>query len=359
MTDLAERTTGSTYVEETELRPGRTPPDEMPPVAPRPSAPWPSRAKLLIALLAVAALLGVAGTIIGFATGDGTPASEQELESRITELIAERDALADQVPQLQSMIDNVAAEREDLVDQVSDLDMTITELTAERDDLAQQLAVIEATTGIATEDLVGQLAELDATIDALTIERDGLARRVTVYESSLAMLRADLFSETDRAVTAEAERDVLADLFPITFDASLDGVAVEDLEGTYDVSFNQAYCNGFTTCGTDLTFDELTLEATTEGYLTVEIDDLVTAGMYRVDGALYAVAESTPDVTACGTTPRPARTAVTIFAYGIAVADDGTHQVTDLGASLTIQSEAGGTCGAGLAFYGTELTPQT
>ena len=91
MTDLAERTTGSTLVDETTRAPTpeRTPPDRRPPVMPSATAPWPSRAKLLVAVLAVAALLGAAGTFIGFTTGDDGPtATEQEMETTIDELAA-------------------------------------------------------------------------------------------------------------------------------------------------------------------------------------------------------------------------------------------------------------------------------
>jgi hypothetical protein len=328
MTDLAERTTGSTFVEEFRptRTPGRTPPEHVPPVTPPPTTPWPSRARLLIAVLAVATLLGAAGTIIGFTSGDDPSATEQNLELSVATLTAERDDLAGQVTEFDTTIATITTERDDLVGQVTSLESMIDDIAAER------------------EDLVDQVTEFTVDRNALVVE--------------VSDLEADLATETERVTTAEAERDVLAALFPITFDASLEGVTARELAGTYDVSFDAAYCNGLATCGTALSIDELTLRETTEGYVEVVIDDMVTAGLYRVDGALYGVADSMPAVAACGTTPRVARVGVAIFAHGVTVADDGTHQVTDLGATLTIQSEAAGTCASGLAFYGTQLTPQ-
>jgi hypothetical protein len=168
-------------------------------------------------------------------------------------------------------------------------------------------------------------------------------------------LESDLAAQTQLTVTAVAERNALATLFPITFDASLEGV---DLAGTYDVELTKAYCDGFTTCAALPSIDELTIRETPAGYLELVIDDFVTAGMFRVDGALYAIADSTTAVNACAATPRVARVAVTVYAHGMTLADDGTQQVTDLGASLTVQAPATAGCPAGLAFYGAQVAPQ-
>jgi hypothetical protein len=171
----------------------------------------------------------------------------------------------------------------------------------------------------------------------------------------VADLESDLAAQTRLTTTALAERTALENLFPIEFDVSIQDV---DLVGTYDVELTKAYCDGFTTCATLPAVDELTIRRMPEGYLEMVIDDYVTAGMFRVDGALYAIADSTTAVAGCAGTARVARVAATLYAHGLTVADDGTPQVTDLGASLTVQAPATADCPAGLAFYGAQIVPQ-
>ena len=374
MTDLAERTSGLKVVEQTtpSSTPGHAPPGRIPPATPHVTPPWPPRAKVVVAVLLVAAVLGAIGTVVGFMQDDNPTVTEQEYETTIETLTAERSALVAQTTELQATIDTLTTERDGLAAQVTGFDATIDTLTTERDDLAAQIAAQDATIdtltaeldGIATQvvwldativtrtgqrdELAARVTELDATIDTLTTERDGLVVDVVDLESDLA-------AQTQLTVTAVAERNALATLFPITFDASLEGV---DLVGTYDVELTKAYCDGLTTCATVPSVDELTIRETPEGYLELVIDDFVTAGMFRVDGALYAIADSTTAVSACAGTARVARVAVTVYAHGMTLADDGTQQVTDLGASLTVQAPATASCPAGLAFYGAQITPQ-
>jgi hypothetical protein len=253
---------------------------------------------------------------------------------------------------LQATIDTLTFERADLVTQTNDLQATIETLTAERDGLVAQIADLDATIETATDQRDGlavQLSGVEATLANRTVERDALVRRIAILET-------DLVAQTQLTSTVVAERNALAKLFPIAFDASLVGV---DLVGTYDVALTKAYCEGFATCATLPSVDELTIERTPEGYLELVIDDFVTAGLYRVDGALYAIADSFTAVAPCAATARVARVAVTIYGHGMSVADDGTPQVTDLGASFTVQAPATATCPAGLAFYGAQITPQT
>jgi cell division protein FtsB len=326
----------------------------------------------VVAVLLVAAMLGAIGTVVGFMRDDNPTVTEQEYRTTIETLTAERSDLVARTTELQATIDSVTTERDGLAAQVTGFDATIDSLTTERDGLAAQVTGFDATVDTLTADLDGittrvawldatiatrtgqrdelaaQVSELDATIDTLTTERDGLVADVVDLESDLA-------AQTQLTVTAVAERNALAKLFPITFDASLEGV---DLVGTYDVELTKAYCEGFATCATLPSVDELTVRKTPQGYLELVIDDFVTAGMFRVDGALYAIADSATAVGACAGTPRVARVAATVYAHGMTVADDGTQQVADLGASLTVQAPATAGCPAGLAFYGAQVTPQ-
>ncbi len=346
MTDLAERTHGLDVVERTtplptrgrESTPDQAPPARLPPTTPHVTPPWPPRAKLWVAVLLVAAVLGAVGTVIGFTSGDDTTTTTTELQATIDTLTAERADLVAQTNDLQATIDTLTAERDGLVAQIADLDATIETRTDQRDGLAIQLAGLETT-----------LAERNAELATRTAERDALVRQIAVLET-------DLVAQTQLTSTVVAERDALAKLFPIAVDTSLVGV---DLVGTYDVALSRAYCEGFANCATLPSAGELTIRETPEGWLELVIHNFVTAGLYRVDGALYAIADSTTAVAACAGTARVARVAVTMYANALTVADDGTPQVAGLGASFTVQAPATATCPAGLAFYGAQITPQS
>jgi peptidoglycan hydrolase CwlO-like protein len=344
-----------------------------------PSAPagWPRAAKILIAVLAVLALVGAAGTIIGFTSGDD--ASDAEL----ADMTAERDDLADEVTTLTERTTTAEQARTDLEADVADLtterdqlESDLTELTVERDELATiaaggdealadliasrdalQVQVDGYETTIA--DLRAELAELDSEGDGgladVIAERDALADRVASVESTLADIRVELADVEADLDAVEAERDAFADLFPMTFDAALD---MSELADDYDIDWTQVYCAGFPTCGTVPADDELVIGTTSAGFLDLDIEGFFEAGLFRIDGALFAVGETTEAVAACGTTPRRATVAVTLFANGMTIADDGTNQVDDLAAAVLVQADAVGTCPAGLAFYGAEVVPQ-
>lgn len=353
MTDLAERTTGVDVVDKTtpSPTPGHAPPGRLPPITSHVTPPWPPRAKAVVAVLLVIAVLGVVGTVIGFLSDDDTTTTEQEYESTIETLTTERSDLVAQATELQATIDSLDAERDAAVAQVTELEATIDTLTADGGATVAQVADLEAAVEslIAARDgLANEVIWLEATIAARTGQRDDLVAQVTDLESDLA-------AQTRLTGTAVADRNAFADLFPIEFDASIQDI---DLVDTYDVELSKAYCEGFTTCATLPSVDELTIRETPEGYLELVIDDYVTAGMYRVDGAFYAIADSTTAVAPCAGTARVARIATTLYGHGLSVADDGTPQVTDLGASLTVQAPATASCPAGLAFYGAQVTPQ-
>ncbi len=374
MLDLLHRTNGSGLAERTAptYAPEYSPPEHRPPVTPPTAAPWPRNAKATVATLLVAAVLGALGTIIGFATGDDQTAAERESQATIETLTTERNALVSQVTDFQSDLDATVAERDaiatelaalevtsdaivgqrdDLVDALAALELTNADVVAVRDDLVDELAVLESSSAavIAERDeLVAQLTELDATIAALTTQRNDLVGDVT-------QLEADLTAQTLLTTRVVNERNALANLFPIRFDAVIDA---DDIVGTYDLDYTQAYCSGFTSCGTVPMLDEITIRTTTDDRLEMVMADNPAAGMMMVDGVLYAVFDSTNLTTACSGTPRLARVTVTVFPHGLTVANDATPQVVDYGASMTVQAPATAGCPAGLAFYAAQLTPQ-
>lgn len=282
-----------------------------------------------MAVLAVAALLGTIGTIVGFTSGDDATSTEQELEATVASLTDERTERLGDVTELQATIDTVTVERDDLALEFVELENAGAAVAAERDEL-----------------LAG-MTDLNSMIVDLTRERNELIVEV-------AELEADLATEARRATEALAERDALADLFPMTFDAALEGV---ELVGTYDVDATLVYSNGFAPGAVLPQLDEFVIRETPEGYLEVVIDDVATAGLFRVDGALYAITDSMTAVPPCNGTPRSAGLTATFYAHGLTVADDGSRQVTDLGASITVRAPATAGCPAALAFYGAELTP--
>lgn len=315
MTDLLEKTTGTEVVDRTTptIPRGPAPPDRAV------GAKWPMGAKALVVVLLVAAVLGAVGTVIGFTTGDDKTVTPDTTEMEAT-------------------IDSLTIERNRLL---SAYDAMTVDLVAQRNltDVAQQ----------ARDDLARQVSAIETQIATITAQRDNL-------RTANANLGASLAAQQDELVAVEAERDALAALFPMRFDATLQGV---DLVGTYDVRFTEVYCEGFATCGVLPPINEVVIQETPEGWLQVMIPGFTTTALHRVDGALYGITDTSADVFACGTTPRVARVAVTMFGHGLRVADDGSHQITDLGGSVTVQAPAATGCAAGLAFYGVDLAPQS
>lgn len=315
MTDLLEKTTGTEVVEKTTptITRGPAPPDRAIPTK------WPTGAKALVVVFLIAAMLGAAGTVIGFMTGDDETVAPDttELEATIDSLTAERDRLL-------TVYDALG------VDLVTQRNLTA-EARQARDQLARQISAVET-----------QLL-------TITAQRNNL-------RSANVNLGAAFVAESDRADAAQAQLDDLAALFPMKFDTTLAGV---DLVGTYDVKFTEVYCNGFGTCGVLPPVNEVVIQETPEGWLRLMIPGFTSTALHRVDGGLYAITDSSADAFACGTTARAARVAVTMFGHGLTVADNGAHQITDLGGSLTVEAPAAAGCPAGLAFYGVSMTPQS
>lgn len=339
MTDLAERTNGTTRVE-TRIPPIKTieaPPSGRPPITPTTTARWPRNAKLLVAILAVVALLGAAGTIIGFTTGDDSPTADEQAAT-IQTLTAERNDLVVQVSDLQADIDATVAARDELITQIAAIETASDTITAERDVLADRLAALELTT-----------AGLDERIVSLRVARADLLEEVSALE-------ADLTAQALLLTTVTEQRDALAALFPIRFDAAID---VDAVAGTYHIDTTQAFCDGFGACGAMPMVDQMIIRKKVDDRLEMVMDGNPAAGMMMVDGVLYAVFHSTNLTPACAGAPQLALVTTTVFPQGLTVMNDGTTQVSSLGASITVDAPATATCPAGMALHAAQLTAQT
>jgi hypothetical protein len=257
-------------------------------------APWPGQAKAVAAVLAVVAVAAIIAAVVGF-TRD---ASDDEA---IAAVEAERDAaLADAAA--------VAAERDGLASQLEASESTAEELRAQRNQ-----AVVDG------EILATQLA-----------------------------------TETARADAAEEAIATLADLFPLEVDAR--AVTLGPV-GSYTVAISEAFCDGLANCGTVPSVSAASVRTTPEGFLELVIDNVLTVGLFDVDGGLFGVTDSTALVPPCGDTPRVARISVTLFTEGLTLTGGGSSDIARLGASLVVDVPAVDACGAGLVFYGSTLTP--
>ena len=261
---------------------------------------WPSSAKTLTVLLAIGVVAAIVAAIAGFSQASSADDDKAVLEADRGAAIAQADA----------------AEQE-------------------RDDLA------------------AEVAELGSSIDTLTAERDDAV-------DAQDQLTNDLAAETERADAAEAvleQLQVIAGQFPISLDSSL---IPEDMPGSYEITYQEAYCDGFSTCGTLPTVSEATVYTTSEGFLRVEVDGILDAGLFALDGSLYGITDSLTALPACGGADTRARVTITMYAGAISVADDGTRTVNDVNASITIDAPSNGPdCPSGLVFYASSFTPVT
>lgn len=283
---------------------------------------WPKGGVVLVALLAIAAMLGAVGTAVGFASGDDG-ATERELRGQVATLTTERD------------------------DAVGELALLDGELVS----LRQQL--VAAQNG--AEGLAGQVAALQARIDTLSDQRRAALDRVDALDADLTQVQQELAATQQRLTDVTADRDSFARLFPMTFDPSLD---VADAAGVYRVDASRIYCAGLSTCGSAPSVSDVTIRTTPEGYLRANVPGLVEGGLFRADGALHLVADSTLAVPACNGTARTAGVTMTIFPGSVEVGRDGVAEVTGLNAVITVEAPAVGTCPAVLAFTSAELTPR-
>lgn len=351
MTDLLEHTILTTRARQLpDVEPG--PPIETPPPTPpapptRGEGPWPRNAKLVVAILAIATLLAALGTFAATRSDDDATTDERE---QIELLTAERERLADELDTANARVESLTAERVELDARIADLDAELAVATSDFEQLtAEQLGLMAERAA-----LQQSLAAAEAEVAELESLLDTAADTTATLDERLAVLDVQVGYLLDRAIRAEEQRDALVGLFPIELDSSLRGA---DLAGDWSLSWDEAYCTGFATCGTLPGFRQLTITETPAGWLRVTADGVLDAGLFEVEGALHAVAASSTAAPACDGVQRPAHVGLTLYAHGTTVAADGTHVIDDLGAAYVVDAPATGTCPAGLAVYGAELHP--
>jgi len=312
-----------------------SPPMRTPPPERGPSPSWPFGAKLIVAILAVLALAGATWVVVDLTSGD-EQATTDGSAATVAELTVQRDALLADIANANEQIDIAEAERDDALARLAVLEDANDSLVDERLGLESQVSTLATT-----------VAGLTRTRDQLTVELAETNARIDVLEGDLAVQKAI-------TATAVSQRDALAALFPMELQATLEQA---DLAGDYEADITSIYCEGFSNCGTLPAFDELTIVENSNGWLRVEIDGYYDAGLFTVDGSLFAIAESTTAVPACDGVSRSATVSLTLYAHGLVIDDEGGYVVDDLGASMLVQAPATGSCPRGLGFYSVALTP--
>lgn len=236
-------------------------------------------------------------------------------------------------------------------DDDADTDAEIDSLTTELDAANERADAAEAE----VEALTAELEEL-GDVDAEQVAE--LTADLEAADEELALARAEIEQLTERAETAEArvaEVEEIVGQFPIALDSSL---IPDDMPGTYRIDFQEAYCDGFATCGAPPAPTNATVYWTPEQFLRIGVDGILDAGLFALDGSLYGITDSFTALPPCGETQRRARITITMYAGSISVTEDGTRVVNDLNASITIDAPAEGPdCPSGLVFYASSLTP--
>jgi hypothetical protein len=165
-------------------------------------------------------------------------------------------------------------------------------------------------------------------------------------------------SEADRADAQTTESDNSSEStasvdFPIAVDASLEDF---DVVGRYTLSMTEAYCDGLPNCGTNPADVRADIVQGSNG-LELQVQNLFVAGLFSINGSLFAVTDSDQIVPPCGEAAVNAQVSITMFADGVSIDADGTKSLTGIGASLLVAGDPAGDCGAGNVFYDAELTP--
>ena len=323
------------------------------------------RRPILIALVAVA-VLGIIGSIVGVVRTERRDDQLAELTAANEQVLAAIESADAAIAAAETSLELVTDERDDLATRLGALTTTLSDRANDVAELRSDLAAVTAD----RDDLVATIVELDTTIaeqEATIAERGATiaerAAEIAERDAEIDDLAAEITTLTDRLVTVtddrggHRERNALIARFPVEVTTATAAAAFVD---TYDVALTQVYCAGLPGCGTLPDLDGLAIRRTTGDNLQVVVPGMMTAGLYRTDGALFAIADTTTAVPACNGTARTARVAMTIHPSALQVDRDGRTHVTELGASLVIETDtvpgAGG-CAAGLVVYGAELTP--
>ncbi len=123
------------------------------------------------------------------------------------------------------------------------------------------------------------------------------------------------------------------------------------------MKYTEAYCDLAERCGTLPTATTATVGTTPEGWLDLTVDGVLRAGLFAVEGGLYGITDSETALPPCGDTPRRARVTVTMFPPDLTVNQDGSRVITNLQASITLDTPPINDCPGGLVFWAAVLTP--
>jgi hypothetical protein len=277
--------------------------------------PWPSSAKAAVAILVVLALLGLAGTIIGFARASSA-------EDDTDELAAE---LADANDRIVALEDQLAS----LGDETGSMSDRVEQLMSERDEALRE-----------RDQAVAEREEAQAVAEA---ERALLETEIETLEAEIETLEAEI----------DAVLGDLEELFPLSLRFDLGQL---DIDGDYDVSFTEIGCAGLDLCGTPPSTNTATI--TSAGGLRLVAPNLFEIPLVVVDGTPFGVADSEGLVGPCGETPRVTSLTMALFDDVVEIDEDGDIAVTGLGATIVIDAPAVDECEIGRVWYRAELTPR-
>jgi hypothetical protein len=165
-------------------------------------------------------------------------------------------------------------------------------------------------------------------------------------------------SDADRADVQTTQADDSSEStvsvdFPIAIDASLEDF---DVVGRYNLSMTEAYCDGLPNCGTNPADVRADIVQGSNG-LELQVQNLFVAGLFSINGSLFAVTDSDQILQPCGETAVNAQISITMFADGVTIDEDDTRTLTRIGASLLVAGDPAGDCDAGNVFYDAELIP--
>lgn len=271
--------------------------------------PWPGSAKALVVILAILAIAGIVGTIVGFMRA---ASAEDDADATTGEVLAERER-AD------------AAEAE-----VDELGEALLATTQERDELADERA------------------ELLAERDALLAE---LEEQTAVHEAERALLEAEIAELEAQLAEVEELLGDLDELFPLSISFDLGQL---DIAGTYSVSLTEIGCSGLDgLCGSAPSVGTATIGPD----LRLTIPDTLDIPLTVVEGTPFGAADNETIVPPCNDVPRTTSLTMALFDDAVEIGADGDVDVTALGATIVIDAPAVDDCGIGRVWYRAELTP--
>lgn len=265
--------------------------------------PWPGKAKTAVAILAVVALLGVAGTIIGF-----------------TRASSEQDA---------------GAETEQ--------------------ELAAALARAEEAEGALAEIQV-ELAEAQAAVEATSSERDEALATVDELEASLAELDEELKTAQEEVAARDRIIEDLASPYPVQVDPDLADIGgAGGLDGQYSIVLTEIRCFNLPQCGSPPALPNVTL-ARAGDQLLLNVPGRFQIPMFGRNRQLFGTSDQVTLIEGCGTEPRTQSTRISLHAGSGQVLLGGEVALSTLGASVTVDAPATAECPAGEVWYAATLT---